>query len=318
MSDGGRRVFAGRGISLPGLGSIALVIVVAFAAGIGVGWGTGVVADRLAAPEPSPSPSPSATATPTADVSLPPLEPIDRERDDADRLAGVASLDVVRAGEQTFATVTVDGEPSGGGASVRWVRVEYEEGLGMNGGALGNFVLDTLNDPRGWGARGRFEFVPTGGAPDLRIVLASPATAALTCPDPHATAPAGALMDPSGSPDPAVDPTTAATSDPDSSAASTSCADQGLVMLDHYDWIAGLDAYGEDRTGARQYLVNHFVGHALGESETECTSGRALVTTDQSELPGECEPNPWTWPDEPVPTPSPSPDATSSARDEGE
>ncbi|MFW2513083.1 DUF3152 domain-containing protein [Demequina sp. SO4-13] len=318
MSDGERRVFAGRGISLPGLGSIALVVIVAFAAGIGVGWGTGLVADRLAVAEPSPVPSPSASATPTAEVSLPPLEPIERALDDADRLAGVASLDVVPEGERSFATVTVDGEPSGGGASVRWVRVEYEEGLGMSGQALGDFVLDTLNDPRGWGARGRFEFVPTGGAPDLRIVLASPATAAATCPDPHATAPAGALMDPSASPDPAVDPTTAATSDPESSAEAPSCADQGLVMLDHYEWIAGLAAYGDNRTGARQYLVNHFVGHALGESETQCTSGRALVTTDQSQLPGDCDPNPWTWPDEPVPAPNPSPDATASPREQDE
>ncbi|WP_193746334.1 DUF3152 domain-containing protein [Demequina aestuarii] len=316
MSDGGRRVFAGRGISLPTLGSIALVVLVAFGAGIGVGWGTGLVADRLAAPEPSVSPTPSASATPTIEVSIPPLDPIDRELDEADLQAGLTTLDVVREGDGSFATVTTDGEPSGGGASVRWVRVEYEEGLNADGTALGEFVLDTLNDPRGWGARGRFEFVPTGGAPDLRIVLASPYTAAATCRDAHATAPAGALVDASATPESAVDPSAAASADPDASAEVTSCADQGLVMLNHYDWMAGIDAYGDDRSGARAYLVNHFVGHALGDEDVECTSGRAQVMADQGELSDDCEPNPWPWPDEPVPDPSPSADATAATRDD--
>lgn len=304
-------MFAGRGISLPSLGSIALVVIVAFVAGIAVGWGTGLVADRLAAPAPSPSPSPSVSETPTADVSLPPLEPVERELDESDELAGLTGLEVVREGEQSFVTVTVDGEPSGGSASVRWVRVEYEEGLGMDGRALGDFVLDTLNDPRGWGARGRFEFVPTGGAPDLRIVLASPYTAAVSCPTPHATAPAGALVDPSATPEPAVDPSTAADED-------ISCAEQGVVMLNHYDWLAGLAAYGDDRTAARKFLVNHFVGHALGDADVECASGRAEVMAGQAPLAAECEPNPWPWPDEPVPDPSASPDATDAARPEDE
>lgn len=304
-------MFAGRGISLPSIGSIALVVVVAFAAGIGVGWGTGLVADRLAAPEPSASPSPSASATPTVDVSIPPLDPVERDLDEADALAGVESLEVVREGAGNFETVTVDGEPSGGGASVRWVRVEFEDGLAIDGTALGEFVLDTLNDPRGWGARGRFEFVPTGGAPDLRIVLASPFTAAATCPNPHATAPAGALVDPSATPDPAPSPSAAASDE-------ATCADQGVVMLSHYDWIAGLDAFGDDRTGARQYLVNHFVGHALGDPDVECTSGRAPVMTDQAALDDGCEPNPWPRPDEPVADPSESADETATTRGDGE
>ncbi|MFN3865635.1 MAG: DUF3152 domain-containing protein [Demequina sp.] len=307
MSDGDRRVFAGRGISLPSLWSIALVVVIAFGAGIGVGWGTGLVADHLAAPEPTPSPSPTAAVAPTVEVSLPPLAPLDRERDDADDLAGLTSLDVVREGDRSFRTVTASGEPSGGGASVRWVRVEYEDGLRMDGGALAVFVLDTLNDPRGWGARGRFEFVPTGGASDLRIVLASPYTAAVTCPNPHATAPAGALVDPSASPEPAVDPSTAGEEE-------ASCADQGVVMLNHYDWLTGLEAFGDDRTAARQYLINHFVGHALGDTNTECTSGPAPIMVDQSDLPDGCEPNPWPRPDEPVPTPSPTADAPVATR----
>ncbi len=297
VSDGGSRMFASRGISLPSIWSIALVVIVAFAAGIGVGWGTGLVADQLAAPGPSTSPSPSASPTPEIEVSLPPLATLDRELDEADALVGLNSLDVVRDGSRSFATVTADGEPSGGSASVRWVRVEYEEGLDLTGKAFGDFVLDTLNDPRGWGARGRFEFVPTGGAPDIRIVLASPGTALAACPNPHATAPAGALVDPSATPEPAVDTSTAAEED-------TSCAEQGVVMINHYDWMVGFAAYGDDRTAARQYMVNHAVGHVLSAPDEECSSGRAEVMADHNPLAEGCEANPWPWPDEPIVEPA--------------
>ncbi len=304
-----KRLFAGRGISARGLAVTASVVLGCFALGIGVGWGTSLVGGELAAPEPSVTPSASATPTPEAAVSIPALDPIDHEIDDDDLAAGVLSLDVpVQAGGD-FQIVSGDAQPSGTGASVKWVRVEYENGLAIDGDALTEFVFETLNDPRGWGARGRYEFVPTSGAPDMRVVIASPVRAVERCPEPHTPASMGAVTDTSTSPSPEASASASAR-------ARTSCADEGLMVVSAYDWAAGLDSYGEDRLGARDYLLNHGIGHLLGEEDGVCASGDALVMTDQVDLPEDCNPNPWPWPDEPLPSPTPSP-AVSATRDEG-
>lgn len=324
MTGGDRRVFAGRRISLPSLKAIAIVVVLGFVAGIGVGWGTGLVADRLTAAEPTASPTPSATPTVERDVTLPPMAPITRELDAGDALAGITSLEIVDKGDEQYTVVSEDAEPTGTAASVRWVRVEYEDGLGIDGAALSAFVLKTLNDPRGWGARGRYEFVPTEGASDLRIVIASPYTAAAVCPEPHTPARTGAIVDDGTEQDASTTADAGAetaseapaqaepTPGPTASAVPEACAQRGIVMLSQYDWVAGLASYGDDRTGSRQYLVNHFVGHALGEEDGVCGSGVAQIMTDQSQLPEECTPNAWPWPDEPVDQPETSP--TPSAR----
>ncbi len=328
VTDGGKRVFAGRGISLPSIQAIAIVVVLGFAVGIAVGWGTGVIAERLSAPEPSLTPSPSPSPTLNTDVEVPPMAPITREFDDADALAGLTSLEIATDTDQTYTVVTTDAKPLGAAASVRWVRVEYENGLAMDGEALSAFVLDTLNDPRNWGARGRYEFVPTEGASDIRIVVASPYTTVSRCPAPHAQARLGAVPDEvevqsttadAGAEEVSNDLASTGIEDgatPAPSPAETTapapgeatCADRGLVVISQYDWAAGLASYGDDRTAARQYLMNHFVGHVLGESDSTCTSGRAEVMVDQVDMPEECAPNPWAWPDEPVAGPESSPE----------
>lgn len=313
-------MFAGRRISLPSIRAIAIVVVLGFAAGIGVGWGSGLVAERLAAPEPTASPTPSPTPTLDQDVTLPPIKPITRERDAGDALAGLTSLAVVEEGAQTYTVVTDHAEPTGTAASVRWVRVEYEDGLSVDGEALAAFVMNTLNDPRSWGARGRYEFVTTEGASDLRIVIASPYTAAARCTDPHTPARTGGIVeeDPDNTADATAESSPLATLDGETTSSASpstqdeSCAERGVVMVSQYDWAAGLASYGDDRTAARQYLINHFVGHALGEADGVCGSGLAQIMTDQAQLPEDCEPNPWPWPDEPVDVPETSP--TPSAR----
>lgn len=302
MTEPQKRLFAGRGITARGFAVVAGVVVGAFALGIGVGWGTSLVGGELAAPEPSATPSPSASATAHAEVSIAPLAPIEREIDDADIAAGLTSLTIPEAANDELQIVTGDREPSGSGASVKWVRVEFENGLPVDGGALASFVLDALNDPRGWGARGRYEFVPTSGAPDLRIVLASPAKAATRCPDPHAAATVGAVVTTSPAPEP-------------SATGEATCADEGLAVISAYDWAAGVPAYGDDRTAARDYLLHHAVGHLLGEEDATCTSGEAAVMVDQTDLAEDCSPNPWPAPDEPVPSPTATP-APSATRDD--
>ncbi|WP_159449588.1 DUF3152 domain-containing protein [Demequina sp. NBRC 110057] len=307
MTDDKKRLFAGRGITPKGGLVVAGIVVGAFALGIGVGWGTSLVGGELAAPAPSVTASPTASETATPEVSLDPMEPIDRELDEADAAAGLVSLEVPTQADGTFHTVNGDAQPTGDAKSVKWVRVETEDGLTLDGDALATFVIDTLNDPRGWGAKGLYEFVPTTGAPDVRIVVASPTTAAVRCPTPHVAARIGAVTDATASASPSPTP---------EASAATSCADEGLVVVSLYDWAAGLDGYGDDRTGAREYLVNHGLGHVLGEEDVTCTSGRAPVMADQADLDDACDPNPWPSPDEPVGTDEPSADASATAKDE--
>jgi len=77
-----------------------------------------------------------------------------------DRAAGVLSAVAPPAGER--ALVVVPGSvPAPNGAPRERVRVEVEDGIGAAGPAFASFVLDTLNDPRGWGHGGTLTFART-------------------------------------------------------------------------------------------------------------------------------------------------------------
>ena len=294
MERRSRGLFAGRRIGRPGPWVTIVAIAAAFGLGIGAGWLTGFAPDvyaRLnASPEPSVSPSPTPSATP--EVSIGPVEPIARELDEADRLAGLTTLEVPDQGDGTLSIVPGTTTEVDGAGPVRYVRVEVEGGLGISSTALAAFVMETLNDPRGWGSQGRQQFVRTDGAADARIVLASPYTAATLC-RPTDVAPSS-----EPSPTPSASPS-----------ADLPCETQGIVPLSLYDWAAGLSRYGEDRTGSRQYQLAHGVGYVLGDETGTCDSGVASVMVVQETMREKCTVNPWPFPDAPLPEPSGTPAA---------
>ncbi|WP_061962823.1 DUF3152 domain-containing protein [Demequina aurantiaca] len=304
MSRRSEGLFAGRGISWRTAAITVVVVIVAFAAGIGAGWGTSKIPGMYrAANETSPSPTPTPTPTPSIVVSVPPLEPIDRELTEDDGAAGVVSLDYTLHGEDTFSAVPGEDPIPSDGAPVRLVRVDVEDGIDINGPAFADYVMDILNDPRGWGSENRMHFVRTEGVPDVRIVIASPYTVAALCPNPHATGQgASATREPTTDNGETATPTADAT-----------CADRGTAAISQYDWIAGLPGYGDDIVGARQYLITHDTGHILGEAEGECVRGTALVMAHQREPMEDCETNPWAFPDAPVPAETSSPDPSPSS-----
>lgn len=288
MSRRAGGLFAGRGIALPGIRVTVIVIALAFVLGIGAGWLTAQVPDLYRAwtapPEPSESPSPS--ASPTVEVSLPPLEPITRELGEDDAAAGIVSTLVRERGEGTFTpapgvTPTVED-----GGPVRYVRIDIEDGVTMDGDAVATYVMEALNDARGWGSAGRLQFVQTDGAADVRIVLASPYTAATLCREPHAAA----VLDPGATASASPSPSASATVAPP-------CAVQGIVPISVYDWTAGLAPFESNVRGSRIYQLNHGVGHVLGEEDAACESGLAPVMTVQTELPEACRWNPWPYPE---------------------
>ncbi len=43
-----------------------------------------------------------------------------------------------------------------------------------------------------------------------------------------------------------------------------SCRSGDAAVLTWYRWVRAIPDYGQDRTGYRQYVVNHEIGHVLG------------------------------------------------------
>ena len=304
-------MFAGRGIALPGFGVTVLVVAGAFALGVAAGWATGFVPALLRAdPSPSPSPSPVASIKPTVDPVLPYLQPITRQLTQEDRDAGVTTTDVATKAAGTISVVPGIGSPTAGAGDVRWVSVAVEDGVNIDAAAFKAYVISTLNANRGWGTGHSVQFVSTDGVADYRIVLASPYTAKVLCPDPHVAKPAGSFMEASPSPTPApsgsASPTSGAVDSP------WSCAQDGVIVISSYDWTAGFSVFATDYAGSRAYILNHHMGHLLGKEDVECTGELANVMVVQEvKVPDGCKANPWPNPDAPVtfvdPNASPSP-----------
>lgn len=321
-----KAVFAGRGISLPGLAVTAGVILVAFGLGLVAGWITDGLPERLhAEPSATPTPSPSFGLSPTVEPSLPPMSPITRALTADDRAAGVVTTDYVVRGNGTFTVVPGTDVPDPNKGDVRWVSVAVEDGVSADPAALRTFVLGVLNDNRAWGTGGHLQYVATDGVADYRILLASPYTTAAVCPNPHVAAPAGPVVEASPSPSPETTSSAAPLATGDTGNVVTDeatpdspydhlCTQDGVIVLSSYDWTAGYPAYGDDYTGARQYMLLHRLGHIKGREDSECKSGRADVMDMQRDsLPEGCEVNPWPSPDAPVEVPSPTPTPPAAA-----
>ncbi len=314
-------MFAGRGISLPGLAVTAGVVVVAFGLGLVAGWITDGLPARLQGePTPSASPSPSVEVGPTIEPSLPPLEPVTRDLTVDDRTAGLVTTDYVVRGDGTFTVVPGKDEPDDAKGDVRWVSFAVEDGVSADDQALRGYVMSVLNDNRAWGTGGQLQFVGTDGVADYRVLLASPYTTAAVCPDQHVAVAVGPVTE--ASPTPSADSTAdvapqatgetvnGATESQSASRYDHLCSDDGVIVLSAYDWTAGLPGFAEDYAGAREYLVLHRLGHLTGREDSACATGRAEVMDLQRDaLPEGCEPNPWPYPDAPAVLPTPSPAA---------
>ena len=183
----------------------------------------------------------------------------------ADELAGVLSRTVAERGNG--ATLVVPGsQPAPGEGEEHSVRVEVEGGLDVDREAFARFVLDTLNDPRSWSHDG-LTFSRTDGDADVVVVLASPETSAAMC-EPLVTY--GKL----------------------------SCRRGPQAIITMYRWVNGMEDYGDDLTGYRQYVVNHEVGHVLGHGHESCPAAGepAPVMQQQTKDVDPCEPNAWPYP----------------------
>ncbi|MET9020572.1 DUF3152 domain-containing protein [Actinopolymorpha sp. NPDC004070] len=154
--------------------------------------------------------------------------------------------------------------PFGTGRVVRY-RVEVEDSLPWRPADVARVVDATLADRRSWAAAGRARFERVSGEKfDLRIVIASPDTTDKLC------APLG-------------------------TGGELSCRMGDHVAINARRWAEAVPAFGGDVLKYRRYVVNHEVGHALGESHARCPGpGRpAPVMMQQTKSVGSCRANAW-------------------------
>ncbi|MFI6586217.1 DUF3152 domain-containing protein [Embleya sp. NPDC050493] len=174
--------------------------------------------------------------------------------------------------------VTVPGSDAGPAVGRRVTyRVEIEEGLALDGPLFAAMVQNTLNDPRSWARDGR-AFDRTDGATASFVVrLSSPGTLHRIC-------------------SPIVG---------DTGRSNVSCNATGTpwVMINGWRWAQGSTAYGDDIRGYRQMLINHEVGHRLGnQHSTRCGPGGLAPVMMQQTKSREaangkvCGANPWPYP----------------------
>lgn len=172
-----------------------------------------------------------------------------------------------RSIRSTGRLVTVPGHSPATDAPAQLFAVEVERGVAVDPGAFARAVKRTLLDRRSWAASRGFGLRRVGDPSEpvsFRVTLASPRTTDQLCA-------------------------------PLQTRSVHSCHQHGRAVLNAERWRRGVPAYGRDLAGYRQYMVNHEVGHALGQSHLPCpgTGLPAPVMMQQTIGVDGCRPNPW-------------------------
>lgn len=233
---------------------------------MGDGPGGGGAPSSVSATMIIPDAGPVEAAEPSAPVE--PIEPVLPEgMTPEDVAAGLLSMAVPASAEGTLVVVPGSEAAPAPERRVRTVRVEVEAGLDVDGALFARMVMDTLNDPRSWGAQGEVSFARTDGEAELRVVLASPAKVDEMCA-------------------------------PLTTRGIYSCGAYGHAALNHMRWVQGMEEFA-DMTQYRQYLVNHEVGHLLGRRHEQCPGDGAVapVMQQQTIRVAPCVANAWPYPD---------------------
>ncbi|GGM18500.1 DUF3152 domain-containing protein [Dactylosporangium sucinum] len=189
------------------------------------------------------APPPVARAAATP-MLVPPSQPADPPAD-----AGPA------AGAGTFTYATTGGPVAGGAGTLRKYRVAVERGAGQEADAFAAVIEQTFADPRGWTAGGqvRLQRVAGEGSADFTVFLATPATSEKMC------ATAGLHTD-----------------------GYSSCRSTGKVIINLARWLTAVPKYGAPVADYQTYVINHEVGHELGNGHEACPApGRPAPVMQQ-------------------------------------
>jgi hypothetical protein len=230
-------------------------------------------ADAPSASAPASAPA-SASAGGTAVGSGTPAPTGPAEGESAPTATPSVASDVTYV-EQGAGTVTVvpGTSPVYGTGPLRRFAVEVEDGIGIDGAGFAAAVEATLADPRSWGSDGRMSFQRVGvdaaaaGEFDFKVTLISPGNMETYCPGVG-------------------------------TGGYTSCRYGDRAVINLARWETAVPDYEGDVATYRLYVVNHEVGHALGNGHETCPGpGLPAPVMQQQTLGLEgCTKNPWPHP----------------------
>lgn len=231
------------------------------------------------------SPTPPATAgtavsqpAPSAEMALPRVEPVptapaegDAGPSEAPQVIGAETY--VEQGAGTLSIVDGTSAVYGAGPLQRFV-VELEDAIDVDGAVFVQAVEATLGDPRSWGNDGRASFQRVGvaeaaaGQFEFKVSLVSPGSMETYCPGVG-------------------------------TGGYTSCRYGDRAVINLARWATAVPHYEGDIATYRQYVVNHEVGHALGNREhPPCPGAGQLAPVMQQQTLGldGCVRNAWPYP----------------------
>ncbi|WP_198171105.1 DUF3152 domain-containing protein [Actinoplanes awajinensis] len=147
------------------------------------------------------------------------------------------------AGGQRFAIAPGETAAPAGkkkGDLLRYRVVVERDIRGITAARFATVVTATLRDPRSWTAGGewRLQRVGPGAEADFTVRLVTPKTRDAIC---------------AGAPD-----------------GYTSCRTHDDVVVNVARWAKGVPGYGASLDAYRQYVINHEVGHRLGQAHERC------------------------------------------------
>ncbi|WP_329106511.1 DUF3152 domain-containing protein [Micromonospora sp. NBC_01699] len=248
-----------RRLLLPAVGAVVIGLVVAL---------LGLAGEAGGKPEPSTtrttnSPVPDEPGTagqPPASAPAPPQSPPVPET------AITAPVTYPEAGPRTWQTVGGRSPVLGRAGQLLRFRVAVENGItGITPDAFADAVVSTLGDPRSWTGTGqrRLQRVGPTEAAAFTVYLATPATRDRLCDDGYDRY--------------------------------TSCRNGNQVVVNVARWAHGVPDYGAPLATYQQYVINHEVGHRLGQGHQLCPApGKPAPVMQQQTLSlHRCTPNPY-------------------------
>ena len=170
-------------------------------------------------------------------------------------------------------SVVDGGSPVYGTGPLRRFVVEVEDGIDVDGAGFAEAVEETLGDPRSWGNGGQMSFQRVGaeaaaaGEYEFRVSLVSPGSMETYCPGVG-------------------------------TGGYTSCRYGERAVINLARWATAVPGFQGDVATYREYVVNHEVGHALGNGHEGCPGAGELAPVMQQQTYGleGCTKNAWPYP----------------------